>query len=168
MKKMIVLLLAAAMVLCLCACGEVVHSDEGELIAVTPSVSSAPEEAVLPAAEAENTPADDADSQTAPVMTYITPDDQYESYGYTHFLCEADTVYHFQAENSDGLTWLVYVLDEEFSDSERYISQANTEALSGDGEVSVKAGQVVYVYCPVNSWTGIESPEGCRLAYWHD
>ena len=87
----------------------------------------------------------------------------FEGYGYYHWQCTASGVYTFLPANSDGVTWEVYLLDEEFTDAERYIPQTTEKVLEGEGSLEIAAGKWIYVYCPCNSWTCLEAPSGCSM-----
>ena len=87
----------------------------------------------------------------------------FEGYGYYHWQCTASGVYTFLPTNSDGVTWEVYLLDEEFTDAERYIPQTTEKVLEGEGSLEIAAGKWIYVYCPCNSWTCLEAPTGCSM-----
>ena len=69
----------------------------------------------------------------------------------------------FAAEDSEDVEWSVYVLDQAFEDGFRYISQAAEPVLTGDGTVSVEAGQFVYIYCSVNEFTADAPDENAKL-----
>lgn len=75
--------------------------------------------------------------------------------GFVEFVAGAkeSTEYAFLAENSEGVEWWVYVLDESFEEGFRYIKQVAEPVLIGDGMVSVDAGQFVYIYCSANEFT---------------
>lgn len=95
----------------------------------------------------------------------IFASDLFDGYGYVHQLCDQTGVYDFSAINSDGVTWEVYILDKEFDDAERFIPQAYEKALSGNGSLSVKEGEWIYIYCPCNQWTMQVAPEGCAFSW---
>ena len=69
----------------------------------------------------------------------------------------------FTAEDSENVEWSVYEFDAGFDDGFRYISQAAEPVLVGDGTVSVKAGQFVYVHCSVNEFTADSPDENAKL-----
>ena len=89
----------------------------------------------------------------------IEAKDCYRNAGYVEFILDAETAaeYTFTAENSEAVQWHVYVFDEAFDDGFRYIAQAADPVPVGDGNVSVQAGQFVYIYCSANEFT-VESP----------
>ncbi len=89
----------------------------------------------------------------------------YSGYGFCHQHCIESGYYRFTAENSQGVTWQVFLLDEEFTDAERYIPQAYEKALEGSGVVHINAGKWIYVYCSCNEWTGARAPEGCKYSW---
>ena len=45
------------------------------------------------------------------------------------------------------------MLDAPFEDGARYLIQANTPALSGDGELEIAEGKYIYVACSENAFT---------------
>lgn len=85
--------------------------------------------------------------------------------GFVEFIAgaEAPAVYTFTAENSEGVQWRVYVLDQAFDEGFRYIAQAAEPVLVGDGKASVDAGQFVYVYCSANEFTTGVVDENAKL-----
>ena len=91
----------------------------------------------------------------------IDPKAVWEMYGYTHFKAEKGGIYNFELLNSEGIDWEVYVLDEEFPDAERYIPQVYEPVVVGQGAANIEEGKIIYLYSSANSWTMIETPEGC-------
>lgn len=91
--------------------------------------------------------------------------DLYEGYGFYHTQCLSTGTYSFTASNSENVEWIVYVLDEEFNDAERFIGQAYDSKLVGNGTIEINQGQWLYVYCSCNVWTMVEAPEGCKFTY---
>ncbi|MBP1575700.1 MAG: hypothetical protein J6J07_09405 [Oscillospiraceae bacterium] len=91
--------------------------------------------------------------------------DCFDSAGYIEFIAgaEEDSDITFTANNSKNAEWSIYVFDEAFADGFRYISQAADPVLTGNGTVSVKAGQFVYIYCSVNGFTSDSPDEDARL-----
>ena len=71
--------------------------------------------------------------------------------------------YTFTAENSDTAEWHIYVLDEAFDDSFRYIKQIAEPVLIGDGSIFINEGQSVYVYCSANEFTTGIVDENAKL-----
>ena len=70
--------------------------------------------------------------------------------------------YTFTSENSDSVEWAVYILDEAFDDSFRYIKQVTDPVLTGDGTIFIEQGQYVYVYCSANEFTtGVVDENAC-------
>ena len=108
----------------------------------------------------------DADSEPAFIEpNLIFASDLYEGYGYVHQRCGKTAKYSFAPINSEGIDWLVYILDKEFTDAERFIPQAYPLALTNSGELEIEEGQWIYIYCPCNSWTGTSAPEGCAFSW---
>ena len=66
---------------------------------------------------------------------------------------EASSEYTFTAENSEAVEWCIYIFDEAFDDSLRYIKQISEPVLIGDGTIFIAEGQYVYVYCSANEFT---------------
>ncbi len=95
----------------------------------------------------------------------IEAKDCYQNAGYIEFISGAETFaeYTFTAENSETITWQVYVFDEIFEDGVRYIPQAAEPVLVGDGTISVDVGQFVYIYCSANEFTSIVADENAKL-----
>ncbi len=72
------------------------------------------------------------------------------------FEAEASGTYLFTIENGAGnedVTWEIYVLEEAFSESTRYIPQAYEPSLTGEGSLEITAGSWVYCFCSVNAYT---------------
>ena len=155
MKKIIAIVLSAVIVLALCACSFSCScsmcgpkAEEPEQVGV-----AFPSEAIIggdPALEGATT---------------IKAEDVYDQHGFGSEVCAETGTYRFWAENSDGVEWTVYVLDEEFTDGVRYIPQANEAALTGDGTLELQAGQYVYVQCSANDLTGAEAPAGASYSF---
>ena len=66
---------------------------------------------------------------------------------------EESSEYTFTAESSKDVEWLVYILDEAFDDSFKYIKQIREPDLRSDGTIFIDKGQYVYVYCSANEFT---------------
>lgn len=78
-----------------------------------------------------------------------------DSRGYKAFTCDNTGTYTFDSVNkgNEDVTWTVYIMDKKYDDATRYISQTEDPALEGDGELSIKEGQYIYVQCSANSFT---------------
>ena len=151
MKKSFIILLALVMIAALVACGakENVPSD----------------------------PTDAYDEQTTEVTTEVAEDDEpsifttveakdcFNNAGFVELIDGATDAaeFIFASEDSGAVEWSVYVFDEAFEDGFRYIKQAAEPVLVGDGTVSVKVGQYVYVYCSVNEFTADAADENARV-----
>ena len=100
-------------------------------------------------------------SRTEKPFAVITAQDCYENAGYIELIAGAEKSdeYIFTAENSAAVDWSIYVFDQEFDEGFRFIAQAAAPVLVGDGEISVAAGQFVYVYCSENEFTA-DAPNG--------
>lgn len=101
-------------------------------------------------------------------VTTIKAADVFDQHGFGVAECTESGSYRFWAENSDGVEWTVYVLDEEFEDGVRYISQAYEASLVGDGNLELKEGQFVYIQCSANDLTGVEAPDGAAFSFCLD
>ena len=98
-------------------------------------------------------------------IAVIEAKDCFYDAGYVEFVAGAEEAeeYTFTAENSEGVQWRVYVLDQVFDEGFRYIAQAAEPVLVGDGKVSVEPGQFVYVYCSANEFTTGVVDENAKL-----
>ena len=100
--------------------------------------------------------------------TVVLADELFSGYGFRHQQCLESGIYRFTESNSANVKWKVYILDREFTDAERYIPQAYSCALEGNGVIRLEKGTWVYIYCPCNEWTGAEAPEGCAYSWGLD
>ncbi len=82
----------------------------------------------------------------------VTAKEGFENAGVTALVCGATEKYSFKASSED-VKWDIYVLDTPFEDGARYLIQANTPALSGDGELEIAEGKIIYVACSENAFT---------------
>ena len=160
MKKLIL----TVMILCLAlaGCGNTPTEPASSDSSSDASAESSTDEQV------ETPSADETEDAQETLLMTIDPQDEYDKYGFTHFAAESDAVYRFEAAPYEELTWAVYILEEEFTDAERYIPHTASPAIISetpamDAELEVAAGQWVYVYCSANGWTGTEIPEGAHL-----
>ena len=92
----------------------------------------------------------------------VTAKDGFDNAGVTGLICDATATYSFKSSSPDT-TWKVYVLDEEFIDGARYLPQAKTPALEGDGDLQVEAGQYIYILCSESTLTG-DAPSDATLS----
>lgn len=168
MKKILIVLMLSGLMLTGCAAEEpeiviVPQGDEIAQEAELPPETPKPEESAQLTVEAEK-------EVSSELFLEIDPENEYMNYGYTHFMSEDDAVYRLKAENSDELSWMVFVMDEEFPDAERYIPQVYEEVMAADGnieaEVEAGEGQWVYIYCSANGWTCQEIPEGAHMSVY--
>ncbi|MBQ6265072.1 MAG: hypothetical protein IJK60_06445 [Clostridia bacterium] len=83
----------------------------------------------------------------------ITAKEGFDNFGVTALICDATETYSFTASD-ENTTWSVFVLDEEFADDARYLPQAETPALEGDGTLEIEAGKYIYILCSENSFSG--------------
>ena len=86
---------------------------------------------------------------------YIVKPSDCDSRGYKAFTCDNTETYTFDSvyKGNEDVTWTVYIMDKKYDDATRYISQTEDPALEGDGELSIKEGQYIYVQCSANSFT---------------
>lgn len=106
-----------------------------------------------------------AEMKPASEPSLVFAEDVKEGAGFFKQQCSQTGVYDFAPINSEGIEWEVYILDEEFTDTERFIPQAYECALKGSGRIGIKEGQWIYVYCPCNSFTAVEPPERCAFSW---
>ena len=158
-KKNVILPVVLIMLLLLAACGsKIPEPAEGyDLVLVTDSPDSG--------VDAEQTNTDTANNREP---SSVKASDLYSGYGFCHQLCAESGYYRFTAVNSQGVVWQVYVLDQEFTDAERYIPHAYDIVLEGSGVVHIDSGKWIYVYCPCNEWTGSKAPDGCAFSWVMD
>lgn len=99
------------------------------------------------------------------IFAVIEAKDCFYDAGYVEFIAGAEEAgaYTFTAENSEGVQWRVYVLEEAFEEGYRYITQVAQPVLVGDGKITVEPGQYVYVYCSANEFTTGVVDENAKL-----
>ena len=88
--------------------------------------------------------------------TAVIPQDGFNDAGYVEIPVAQTGRYRFVANMPSavgGVTWQVYLFDNEFTDSYRFISQAARPVLEKNGEINAYAGQYIYLYCSENSFT---------------
>ena len=153
MKKALLILLAGTVLVCFAACGT----------ATTDANASSAQAAPIANTDSEDVPAADL-----PMLIIndeavtVTAADGFNAAGYTGRICGATATYSFQSSTPD-VTWSIYVLDEAFTDILRYLSQAHTPALEGDGTLEIEEGKYVYIYCSDNSFTSTGAPTDATL-----
>ena len=154
-------ILAALMLASLAACGGSVPTPSD------PPVSNAEQ-----AARRDDSKTSDAskntdkstDSKAVAAKISIGSEEFFESDGYQIVLANSSTKVTVTVDDAaKDVEFAVYVLDEKFSDSMRYISQSNEPVLNGAGSIDVKAGQYLYVYCSVNALTADAPLEGASI-----
>ena len=158
MKKFLISLLAFAMVTVLAACGEKKETAAAETVPTEDNIS-------VTVDAGENSSLPDIDEPESNHFASNEAKDCFYDAGYVEFIAGADksAEYTFTAENSEGITWCVYVFDAAFDDGYRYISQAAEPVLNGDGTISVAEGQFVYVHCSANEFTADSANETAKL-----
>ena len=163
MKKALAILLAALFCLAFAACGkepeqpaqgDETTTSQAETTTAAEETAAAAEETTEAADEtsaAEESAASEAQSglprliiNSEPVV--VTAKDGFDNAGVTAFLCDATETYSFKASSAD-VKWTIFVLDEEFTDGARYLAQAETPMLEGDGTLTIEAGKLIYILC---------------------
>ncbi|MBQ6466605.1 MAG: hypothetical protein IJJ61_01565 [Clostridia bacterium] len=82
----------------------------------------------------------------------ITAAESFDNAGVTEFVCDATEAYSFTSSSED-VKWDIYVLDSRFEDGARYLAQAETPALEGDGTLKIEEGKFIYAVCSENAFT---------------
>lgn len=105
------------------------------------------------------------ETDTETIISVIEAKNCFNDAGFIEFISGANETseYTFTAENSESVEWSVYILDEAFDDSFKYIKQAAEPVLVGDGTAAVKQGQYVYIYCSANEYTTGVADENATL-----
>ena len=167
---LIISILLAALMLCACG-GNSQNAAAPEQTAAAqaekPSPSVSPDSPIVGTALPEA--AEEKPEPEKPGAVYtIYASEGWDNAGYTFFKCEESGTYEFVPSASENITWRVYVLDEMFPDVLRYLGQAYSYALEGAGSLEISAGQYVYVYSSVNSFTGEEARDDMFLAVYRE
>lgn len=150
----IVCLLAVVMLVSLAACGK-------EAAPAEPTVDPGKPAEVVTSTDVTST---DVTSTDAPLTAVtITAADGFEAAGVSSIVCEKTGTYSFTASGNTEVTWSVIVLDSEFEDGVRYLTQAHEPALEGDGTLEIKEGQYIYVICSNNAFTADEADADAAL-----
>lgn len=146
MKKGLAILLAAAVLTGFSACGS--------------SRPAAEEPSTTEAADAAQSSLRYLIINSEPCV--VTAADGFDNAGVTGFLCDATATYAFKASSADT-KWSVFVLDQEFNDGARYLPQAETPALEGDGTLTIEAGKIIYILCSESAFSADE-PSAASLS----
>lgn len=109
----------------------------------------------------------------------VSAQDLYNDEGWGWFPCLKPGTYHFQVMGvkediyslsaTHNLVWKVYLMEEPFIDTPRFIPQAGYEAVvTGDGSVEIAEGTYIVIYCSQNSYEyGLSSSyEGDSEAFY--
>lgn len=112
-----------------------------------------------------NKPFETAETEEEKIFAIIEAKDCFYDAGFVELIAGAKepSEYTFTAEDSDAVEWWVYVLDQEFDDSFRYIKQVAEPALTDNGTILIDKGQYVYVYCSANEFTSEAVDENAKL-----
>ena len=96
----------------------------------------------------------------------IKSEDSFEGAGFTCFIAGSSCRYTVDMDTDDGaVEWSIYLLDDKFTDPERFIPQAHEPALTESGYLTVEKGQYVYVCCSVNTFTAGAPHEGAAVTF---
>lgn len=108
----------------------------------------------------------------------VSAQNLYKDEGWGWFFCGKSGTYHFKvtgakediySPSADHLVWKVYLMEEPFIDTPRFIPQAGYEAVvTGDGSVEVEEGTYIVIYCSQNAYEyGLSSSyEGDAEAFY--
>ena len=115
----------------------------------------------------EKQTASDTQSDLRPLIinsepVVVTAKDGFENAGVTGFVCDATATYSFKSSSADT-TWSVFVLDKAFEDGARYLPQAETPALEGDGTLSIEEGKIIYILCSESCFSA-DAPSAATLS----
>ncbi len=173
MKKALAIVMAAIAVVGFAACGKTeppaadATTADTAVIETTAAETTAADEttAVEETTADETTAAENQDAQRRLIINsepfVVTAKDGFDNAGVTALVCDASATYSFKASNADT-TWKVFVLDEEFTDGARYLAQAQTPVLEGDGTLTIKEGQFIYVQCSESAFSA-DAPTDATL-----
>jgi predicted small lipoprotein YifL len=149
MKKVLAFLMAAAIILSLAACG----TDQPAAEEPTTEEITVNTQSTLPYLNINSEPC------------VITAADGFENAGVTGMICGATETYSFTSSSAD-VKWSVFVLDHEFDDGARYLPQAETPALEGDGTLAIEEGKIIYILCSENAFSA-DAPSEASLSVFY-
>lgn len=165
MKKLIAILSVCLIVLGVCvACG---NTEDTTAETETTVTETASETAVA---------SEEATDENAPEFPYmvinnepfcVTVKEGFDNAGVTTYICDATAKYSFLCDDDD-VSWSVYVLDAPFEDAARYLSQAETPVLSGNGVAEIEEGKYVYLACSCNAFTAEVADDEVLSVYFAD
>ncbi len=90
--------------------------------------------------------------------------DCYENSGYYVFSAKESMELAADFGQDAALEWIIYVLDSQYTGDYKELADKNTPIdVENGGSFSVKAGQYVYIYCPVNKLTSSEPAEASPI-----
>jgi len=164
MKKLLSILLMLVLIFALTACGaspaeEDVQPDPQQEESSTPSEETTPEpeESTEPASGTDDESEQDWEECFTGEKLTFTNEDGFDNAGFVEIPVEKTSRYYFKANDASrngNVTWTVYVTDEMFDGSYRYIPQTVEEAiLENDEYLNLEAGKFIYLYCSENSFT---------------
>ena len=184
MRKILSVLLTAAVLVCFAACGAKTTS-EPEDKGGDPAASAEQSAAATETRDVSDTGTAAQDTGTEDTEGTGTDDESYEDHtvdigllmingdpyavgaeecfatGVTAMICDRTATYSFKSSSED-VNWKIFILDEPFTDAARYLPQSRTADLDGDGTLEIAEGKYVYVYCGVNSFT-TDAPSDATL-----
>ena len=173
MKKALAIVMAAIAVVGFAACGKTeppaadATTADAAVIETTAAETTAADEttAVEETTANETTASENQDAQRRLIINsepfVVTAKDGFDNAGVTALVCDASATYSFKASNADT-TWKVFVLDEEFTDGARYLAQAQTPVLEGDGTLTIDEGKFIYVLCSESAFSA-DAPTDATL-----
>ncbi len=101
-----------------------------------------------------------------PATYTVRSEDCFKEGGFVSFLALKTTKLTVTVDSAYAeVGFEIYVLDDKFGDALRYIPQTYEPLLAESGELNVTAGQYVYIYCTVNSFTAAEPVEGATVTF---
>ena len=155
MKKIIIGVLICVMIMALISCGT---DEDKHFDTTTPN-----EEATSETTEAS------AETTTETIITIIEAKNCFNNAGFIELITKSKEPgeYIFTSENSEAVEWSIYILDEAFDDSLKYIKQVSEPVLRGDGTIFIDKGKYVYVYCSANEFTTGIVDEKAKLKITH-
>lgn len=158
MKKFLSVLLAVSSIAAILAsCGA---DDNAEVPASAATETQTGDVAVEPVFESDE---NDPTAGYKPIIInnesfVVTAKDGFDNAGVSVYVCDTTADYAFRCDE-DEATWSVYILDAPFEDAARYLGQAYTPDLVGNGILNIKKGRFVYIACDKNAFSCDEAPD---------
>ena len=193
MKKYTMAAAVFAASLLLCSCGDGAPAENGNTqsaVAQITGVSVPAQETEKPAETAVIDPSDKHGSTDAEITASETvseadipepevtgtPDEEFDSdslcarfdgssMDFYLFNPEEDGHYSFEHSGESGADWMIFVLDEKFTDGLRYLFSNYKPTAMSNAELDLKKGSYVYCLCSVNEWNSAEPPDAFLSIY---